>query len=893
MLDATQLLQLCQRLDLSAQAQSVIDQIRSSPPSRRVRSVRGNVSVRYPSQKMGVIIQAESHTNELAFIYKMEYDPRILEYYDQPPPIKLTYSSKSGRTTAFWHTPDFFVIGLEAVTWVECKVETELIHLAEEMPHRYIRDHDGRWRCPPGERYAQQFQLSYQVWSSAEIDWIFQRNIRFLADYLRDNTPPVRAVAQAEIFDLIMAEPGLKLDSLLHRLKQANSDDVYTLIATGQLFVDLNLEPLAEPERVRIFRDQATAQAYIFLPRTLASDERGGPLWVEFTVGSHVNWDGQRWLVLNGGETNTTLSAENGTIIELPHPALEKLVQEGKVTGLVEPEQATLSEAAREILAKASPEAMQEANRRYYQAINPSSCEATVLALPPSARTLRRWRQKYRQAQERYGYGYLGLLPNHHQKGNRARKLPESTHKLMTDFIENNYETFKQKNLRTVYGQLVDACQANDLIAPSYKTFAEAVKQRPRYEQLRKRQGRRAAEPHRPFYWELSLTTPRHGDRPFEIVHVDHTELDIELLHAQTGTNLGRPWASFMVDAFSRRLLAIYLTYDPPSYRSCMMVLRECVRRHGRLPQTLVVDGGKEFHSTYFETLLARYEIIKKTRPAAQPRFGAVCERLFGTANTIFIHNLVGNTQIMTNVRQVTKAVNPKNLAGWTLGRLYSRLCQWAYEVYDLIEHPALGQSPGDAFVAGLRQSGYRLQRLIPYNDDFIMATLPTTPKGTAKVQPNLGVKIKTIYYWSDHFRNPEIEQTQVPIRYDPFNAGLAYAFVKPQTESEGQWVECLSQYYAIFAHRSERELKLASAELRRQHQRHGQRFTVSAKTLASFLTSLEAEEVLAAQRLRDTENQTTLITFQEAFQLPSVDLPLGSADGDLDLTNLEIYGDF
>jgi hypothetical protein len=66
-----------------------------------------------------------------------------------------------------------------------------------------------------------------------------------------------------------------------------------------------------------------------------------------------------------------------------------------------------------------------------------------------------------------------------------------------------------------------------------------------------------------------------------------------------------------MVDAFSRRVLAFTLIYDPPSYRSCMLVLRDCVRRHQRLPQNVVVDGGVEFGSIYFETLLARYGVVQ------------------------------------------------------------------------------------------------------------------------------------------------------------------------------------------------------------------------------------------------------------------------------------------
>ncbi len=85
-----------------------------------------------------------------------------------------------------------------------------------------------------------------------------------------------------------------------------------------------------------------------------------------------------------------------------------------------------------------------------------------------------------------------------------------------------------------------------------------------------------------------------------------------------------------------------------------------------------------------------------------------------------------------------------------------------------------------------------------------------------------------------------------MPVRYDPFDAGLAYAFVK------GRWVRALSEHHATFAGRSEREILLASAELRRQQQQHGQHLVLTARKLADFLASVEAEEVLLAQRLRD-----------------------------------------
>ena len=166
----------------------------------------------------------------------------------------------------------------------------------------------------------------------------------------------------------------------------------------------------------------------------------------------------------------------------------------------------------------------------------------------------------------------------------------------------------------------------------------------------------------------------------------------MESVSSRTGRGLGRTWMAFLLtDAFSRRILAVHLTFDPPSYRSCMMALRECVRRHSRLPQILVADGGREFQSTYFETLLARYEITKKTRPAAKPRFGSVCERLFGIKHAVS-HNPKGNTQMATRARQMTPSVNPKGQAVWSIEDLYRRLTEYAYDIYDTIDHSALGQ---------------------------------------------------------------------------------------------------------------------------------------------------------------------------------------------------------
>jgi putative transposase len=118
--------------------------------------------------------------------------------------------------------------------------------------------------------------------------------------------------------------------------------------------------------------------------------------------------------------------------------------------------------------------------------------------------------------------------------------------------------------------------------------------------------------------------------------------VDLELFDSETGKNLGKCWLTLMLLSNPIRIAAVYLSFDAPSYRSCLAVIRLCVKRFNRLPQSITVDGGPEFRSTYFEKLLAGQRVRKQQRPASEPRYGAPLEKLYGTANTDFIHQLLG-----------------------------------------------------------------------------------------------------------------------------------------------------------------------------------------------------------------------------------------------------------
>lgn len=845
MLDTAEMEIWCQRLHLNNEARSLIYRIRTSQPVRAVRSSKGNVRGRYPSRKMGVTIQFESHKNELAFIHEYEHDDDVLEYYDQPSTIKLDYEAANGRRLGVLHTPDFFVIRTAAAGWEECKVEEQLVSLSSRNSNRYAKDAADAWRCPPGEAFAENLGLYYRVRSSREINWYYQRSIEFLDDYLRTDSLRIETNIRNSVLALVTENPGISLTELLNKLEGVcNQDHIFTLLVNGALFINLRDAPLAEPDKVRVFSDRGAADAITQLTQTSFPHGFNIHSVVNLTVGNTLRWGSNLWVIANIDNSVISLVNEDKDTTEISTNAFEKLVRDGRITGVNSSLTSNIHPEVERRIAEADKSTYDQANRRYaiiraYQSGEPLPVKANV-----SERTIRRWISQFRAAHEAYGNGYVGLLQKK-RIGNTNSRLPEASRSLIDEFIENEYETYKQKGKRAAYAAYRLKCERHAILAASYKTFCKSVKRRLRYEQLLRRQGAKSAYREKEFCWRLTQTTPRHGERPLHIAHIDHTELDEELVCSLTGNKLGRAWATFLTDAYSRRL-AVHVTYDPPSYRSCMMIMRECVRRFGRFPQIVVVDGGKEFSGTYFETLLARYECTKKTRPPAESRFGSICERLFNTSNTQFIHNLQGNTQIMRNVRQVTKAINPKQHAVWTLEKLSLYLREWAYEVYDTIEHSSLGHTPRDAFNTGLINTGERTHRLIPYNDEFRIFTLPTTAKGTAKVYPGRGVKINRIYYWSDAFRHPDAEGKQVSVRYDPFDVGSSFAYVR------GQWTKCLSEYPSIFNGRSEREIMIATDELRRRQRLHSSKFNFSATKLAHFLESVEAEEILLRQRLAD-----------------------------------------
>ena len=349
------------RVGLPESTRSLISSLRSPGPSRRVGGGSSNVCGRYPSKKMGVTIQFESHRVELAGIYEMEHSASVLEYFDQAPPIKLVYASPTGRRMGVWHTPDFFVIRDREAGWEEWKTEDELQRLKVKSPGRYFPNAQGGWTCPPGVAYAEPLGLYYRARSSAGIDWTFQRNIQFLDDYLRVDPSTNSTTGQEKVRAYVSAVPGLTLDRLL-QLTQGNvsADVIFSMIAANALYVNLHAAPLAEPSQVKVYSSAEAAS-----PACRCAHER--PQLIPVATlhrGNTVVWDTRLWRVVNVGIRSISLLSDDQTLTELPVSAFEALVQQKRTELASEDLKKVAESSILERLSRASERDLRIANFR-------------------------------------------------------------------------------------------------------------------------------------------------------------------------------------------------------------------------------------------------------------------------------------------------------------------------------------------------------------------------------------------------------------------------------------------------------------------------------------------------------------------------------------------------
>jgi len=837
MLDKAQLTDLFDKLGTPDKGRQLIQTARIEAPVAPPTVQGGSVATILSSKKMGREIRTETRHIEFPAAVTKEYSNDVLEYYERPCELKLPLVDEStGEIRNASIKPNFLTIRDDGFTLEEWKSETKLARLAEKYPWFYSKGSDGQWYAPQIEKQLADLGIRYRVFSDASIPRRRVDNLLYLADYLHLAEPCPDDVL-ARLHDALYEHGSLTFMDLLEAPHEFDADLLNRAIAGNRVATDLDSQSLADKRNFRLFRDEA-------LRDFMLADTRSGSLpgvdrfALNIANGAKFVFEGNELTIVMVAGDSIVCNREDGSTITLTRTWLESAHEKGQVKCPQQDQQSSQD------LSRFSKDDFETALRR--QALLEAESEPDNV----SGRTLRRWKARQEVALANGANEVLALVPNTGARGNRKARLTAGQVELMDSVIDEQWLNSNAINFKTCYRMMLVAFSVTDEIPPSYPTLIARIKARETNRDVRTRYGKRIAYQASTFIDVLHHDSPVHGSRPFQYVHIDHTQLDIEVISSRTGKPLGRPWLSLAVDAWSRRIVAIYLTFDSPSYTSVMMTVRDMVRRFNRLPEFIVVDNGSDFLSAAFESFLRAMGTHLRFRPAGQPRHGAVLERMFGRLNTEYIHNLAGNTKATKNVRMVTGSHLPQKLAEWTIGALYQGIQHWAWEFYDENIHPALQESPREAFVRGMRENGKRPQTHIQFNRDFLIATCPPVDRtGTRQVHRQRGVKVDQRLYWNEVFDSAQLDGESVHVRYDPWDASSVYVRIKDA------WVRAVCRNLHGLAMRTEVEKRAITEEFNR---RHGSLSDSDRdkKRLRDFMQVFTPDGALATEFERQSENR-------------------------------------
>ncbi|MRI34259.1 hypothetical protein EOPP23_14790 [Endozoicomonas sp. OPT23] len=774
-----------QNLEISEKGINYCQETAKNPARRIPGGGRSKKSI-FASAKMGVTLQTESDL-ELAYFLEAEMDDQVFSMWEQSQKIRLTYVRGDGKKQTIWYTPDALEVTIDSVNLVECKREKELIVLSNKDPDRYSYDEQsGTYTSPAMERHLQGTGISFRIVTDAMFNKCRLSNLRFLLDFKKISHPQEKLMGFKNLCTSYLDQKmGVTIADLVNSQK-ITSDEVFFLIAQGYLFINFDGDKLSEPESCRVFSSLTACQVH-----TLSNDIDSAnlPVFAEvkpLSVGNEYQHGETSWKVLSIDKNSVIISIqinETDSIREMKKAQLEAMVNSGaiqlKSSSYIPDIQTSRISSANESRQKLAVQKF-EIIRSHVDGEIPIDEACTRLG--KSSRTVRRYKNLYLEGVARRGNGLPELLNNDDLKGNRISTIGPEVDQVAKKVIEENFLDPRNKKVSAVYRDFVAELSTTDFDIPSESWFRRKIKTVELVRTVRSRRGRKESRALLPVASTEGLFENRRGERAFITVDLDSTQTDAVI--KLNGENK-RPWLTIAVDAYSRAILAVYLSIDPPSRYSVMMLIRELIDRHKRLPESFRVDGGKEFENVEFEQFCAFGSVTIQSRKS-NPRGGSAVEGKFKELNDAFIHCLEANTQLTKNPRQMTKEVNPYYSALWTFQELEKQLKWYCYEHYNHTVHPAHKIAPADVIKESLERHGFRNNRVLDLNDQNIQIMMLPYPKSkrTRVIDPVKGVTVGHYCYQHELFQKPEWLGKHVMVRIDPEDNSYVYCNLKG-------WVRC------------------------------------------------------------------------------------------------------
>jgi putative transposase len=415
--------------------------------------------------------------------------------------------------------------------------------------------------------------------------------------------------------------------------------------------------------------------------------------------------------------------------------------------------------------------------------------EARAKELGVGRTTLYRWLREFADGSE-----LTSSLMRKDRSDKGGSRLSPVLEAIVQACIDAVWMTKRKRTLRSVMKEVRRRCRLEKQKAPHPNTVAKRIAARSPSEVAEAREGKKVAEEK---YAPMIGRLPG-ADWPMAIVQIDHVEADVEIVDDVHRLTIGRPWITVAIDVFSRMVVGIYVSLDPPNALAvgvCLgnaMLTKDAWLRKLDVPGEWPVwghldlvhaDNAREFRGNMLKTACKEYGIDLRWRRSKTPRYGGYIERYCGTLGAE-LKSLPGTTKSSPKERGVYKSGEK---AALTLFELEQRIVEFIVNDYHLRPHSGLGKKtcPLAKWNEGIVGTATRPGKGLPERfKDEMKLRLDWLPYFERTIQ-DTGVVFEYVHYYHDVLR-PWIksndrahrkEGRKFVFRYDPRDMGTLWFF--------------------------------------------------------------------------------------------------------------------
>jgi hypothetical protein len=277
-------------------------------------------------------------------------------------------------------------------------------------------------------------------------------------------------------------------------------------------------------------------------------------------------------------------------------------------------------------------------------------------ALPIATRT--RLRRLLRHGKEAGQTEFASLLPRYRHSGNRRPRLSAIQVEALNSSILKFYASPRRPSKNKAFRQYqVAATEIHPEYRPASRpTFLEFLSKFDPSKIGEGRGGRRSGNAAAaPSPVDMRAPAPT---RPFEHASIDHCLLPLHVvLHEKNKRKItAQPWVTAVRCRHTGFLYSAWLSLRSPSCIVDAIVIRRCVRAHGRLPEQISSDRGSDFWSNYFTSTLAFLGVSHSMSPPASSRANSTIEEVFEHMQREWLQERPGNAVLAPAGRAVSKS---------------------------------------------------------------------------------------------------------------------------------------------------------------------------------------------------------------------------------------------